>query len=48
MAVAHYLYTNAVQTKDKKIEVSNGRYTDILVRDGDVWKFIAWHGGDNQ
>ena len=48
MAVAHYLYTNAVQTKDKKVEVSNGRYTDILVRDGDTWKFISWHGGDNQ
>lgn len=48
MAVAHYLYSNAVQTKDKKVEVSNGRYTDILVRDGDGWKFISWHGGDNQ
>ena len=47
MAVAHYLYTNAVQTRDKKTETANGRYTDILVRDGNTWKFIAWYGGDN-
>lgn len=48
MAVAHYLYTNAVQSRDKKTEVSNGRYTDVLIRDADGWKFIAWHGGTNQ
>lgn len=47
MAVAHYMYTNAVQTRDKKTETANGRYTDVLIRDGDTWKFIAWHGGDN-
>jgi ketosteroid isomerase-like protein len=48
MAVVHYLYTNAVQTRDKKTEVSNGRYTDVLVRDGGAWKFISWHGGDDE
>jgi ketosteroid isomerase-like protein len=47
MAVAHYLYSNAVQTRDKKTAVSRGRYTDVLVRDADGWKFISWHGGDN-
>jgi len=46
-AVAHYMYTNAVETKDGETEVTNGRYTDILVRDDGVWKFIAWHGGDD-
>lgn len=46
-AVVHYLYTVAVQTKDRKTEVSNGRYTDILVRDGANWKFLSWHGGDD-
>jgi len=45
MAVVHYLYTNAVQTRDKKTNVSSGRYTDVLVRDGAAWKFISWHGG---
>ncbi len=48
MAVVHYLYTNAVQMRDKSTSVSNGRYTDILVRDGDAWKFISWHGGDDE
>ena len=45
-AVVHYLYTMAVQNRDKKVVVSNGRYTDVLVRDGAEWKFISWHGGD--
>ena len=47
MAVVHYLYTNAVQTKDKKTDISNGRYTDVLVRDDGAWKFISWHGGSD-
>ena len=47
MAVAHYLYTNAVENKEGETEVSNGRYTDILVRSDGEWKFIAWHGGDD-
>lgn len=48
MAVAHYLYTMAIQTKDKQTVTSNGRYTDILVRDGTSWKFISWHGGSDE
>ncbi|MDX1403756.1 MAG: nuclear transport factor 2 family protein [Woeseiaceae bacterium] len=47
MAVVHYLYTNAVRSKDKATQVRNGRYTDILVRDEGSWKFISWHGGDD-
>lgn len=47
MAVVHYLYTMAVQTKDRRTERSNGRFTDVLVRDGDTWKFISWHGGQS-
>lgn len=48
MAVAHYLYTNAVENKEGETEVTNGRYTDILVRVDGSWKFIAWHGGDDR
>ena len=48
MAVVHYLYTVAVQTRDKKTVTANGRYTDVLVRDGSDWKFISWHGGDER
>jgi len=49
-AVAHYLYTSATKNKNDggKIETSNGRYTDILVRSDDGgWMFIAWQGGDD-
>jgi hypothetical protein len=48
MAVAHYFYTSAYEDNDDEVEVSNGRYTDILVRTEDGWKFIAWHGGDDE
>lgn len=47
MAVAHYLYTIATENKDDKVKVANGRYTDILIRTDDGWRFIAWHGGDD-
>lgn len=48
VAVAHYLYSTAYETKDGDFERSNGRYTDILVRTDDGWKFLAWHGGDDE
>ena len=48
VAVAHYFYTSAYEDKDDEVEVSNGRYTDILVRTDDGWRFIAWHGGDDE
>ena len=47
VAVAHYLYTTAFESKDGETEISNGRYTDVLVRTEDGWKFVAWHGGDD-
>ena len=47
VAVAHYLYSSAYQTKDDDIERNNGRYTDVLIRTDDGWKFLAWHGGDD-
>ncbi len=48
VAVAHYLYSTAFKNKDDgEIEMSNGRYTDVLVRTEDGWKFVAWHGGDD-
>lgn len=47
-AVAHYLYSSAFKSVDGKISRSNGRYTDVLVRTADGWKFFAWHGGDDE
>jgi ketosteroid isomerase-like protein len=46
-AVAHYLYSSAYKLKDGKIEMNSGRYSDILIRTDDGWKFLAWHGGDD-
>lgn len=46
VAIAHYFYTTANEDKDGEVEVNNGRYTDVLVRTADGWKFLAWHGGD--
>ena len=48
VAVAHYLYSSASQSKDGDIEMSNGRYTDILIRTDDGWKFLSWHGGEDE
>jgi ketosteroid isomerase-like protein len=48
VAVAHYLYTVAVQERDKTTVVTNGRYSDVLVRDGTSWKFLSWNGGDDK
>jgi ketosteroid isomerase-like protein len=44
-AIAHYLYSSAFEDKKGEIETGNGRYTDILVRTEDGWKFLGWHGG---
>jgi ketosteroid isomerase-like protein len=45
VAVAHYLFTSARENKEGKFELENGRFTDILVKTDDGWKFLAWHGG---
>lgn len=46
-AIVHYLYSSAYEDKEGKVETSHGRYTDILVRTDDGWKFVGWHGGDD-
>ena len=48
VAVAHYLYSSAYESKDGEVEVNNGRYTDVLIRTDDGWRFVAWHGGDDE
>jgi hypothetical protein len=44
-AVAHYLYTSAMQARGEPVKTVNGRFTDVLVRTADGWKFLSWHGG---
>ena len=46
-AIAHYLYSSAYEDKKGDVETSHGRYTDVLVRTEDGWKFLGWHGGDD-
>lgn len=48
IAIAHYLYSSAFEDKEGEVEVTNGRYTDVLVKSENGWKFIAWHGGDDE
>ena len=47
VAIAHYLYTSAYKNKDGEVEMNNGRYSDVLVRTDDGWKFLTWHGGSD-
>lgn len=44
-AIAHYYYVLLNESYDKKIEREIGRWTDILIKEGDKWLFIAWQGG---
>ena len=46
-AIAHYLYSSAIQPRGQDVESVSGRFTDVLVRSTDGWKFLAWHGGDD-
>ena len=47
MAFAHYFYEAVSENKDGKRNNTDGRWTDILVRDGKAWKFIGWQGGEH-
>ena len=47
LAVAHYLYSTAFKAKDGEVKMHNGRYTDVLIRTENGWKFVAWHGGND-
>ncbi len=46
-AIAHYLYSSAYRSKDGEVETNHGRYTDILIRTDDGWRFVGWHGGED-
>ena len=44
-AVAHYLFSRMTTNKDGKSEWIEGRWTDIMVKQGGSWKLIADAGG---
>ncbi len=45
-AVAHYYYTLGNESMSGERQVVQGRCTDVLIREGGRWQFIAWHCGD--
>ena len=45
-AVAHYYYSTGDKNKEGKHKTTHGRCSDILVKEGDSWKFVAWHCSD--
>ena len=45
-AVAHYYTSTASEDRDGKHTTTHGRCTDVMAKDGNTWKFIAWHCGD--
>ena len=47
IAVVQYRYSVARENYKKERETSTGRYTDVLVKEGGRWLFIAWSGGDD-
>ncbi len=47
IAVAQYRYSVARENYKKERETVTGRYTDVLIKDGGRWLFIAWAGGDD-
>ena len=46
IAYAHYLYTRVVKDVEGKQKREAGRWTDILMKDGNKWVMIADHGGE--
>jgi len=47
VAVVQYNYMIARENYKKEHETVTGHYTDILMKDGKNWMFIAWAGGDD-
>lgn len=47
VAVVQYRYSIARENYKKERETVTGRYTDVLVKEGGRWLFIAWAGGDD-
>lgn len=45
VAIVHYYYSQIVKDADGKEKGSSGRWTDILMKQGDKWVMIGDHGG---
>lgn len=47
VAVVNYRYQIARESYKKERDTVFGRYTDVFLKDGGRWQFIAWTGGDD-
>jgi Domain of unknown function (DUF4440) len=47
VAVVQYYYMMARENYKKERETITGHYTDVLIKEGGSWLFIAWAGGDD-
>ena len=47
VAVVQYYYIIARENYKKERETVTGHYTDVLVKEGGRWLFVAWAGGDD-
>jgi ketosteroid isomerase-like protein len=45
VAFVHYYYTSLFKDVEGKEKTSRGRWTDILMKQGDKWVMIGDHGG---
>lgn len=45
IAIVHYYYSNVVKDAEGKEKNVSGRWTDILMKQGDKWVMIGDHGG---
>lgn len=46
-AIVHYYYSELSKNADGKNEMEQGRWTDILKKDGNRWLLIGDHGGES-
>jgi hypothetical protein len=47
IAVMQYTYRSATENSKKEHKYSNGRWTDVLIKENGTWKFITWAGGSD-
>lgn len=45
VAIVHYYWSQVTQASGDKEKESSGRWTDILMKQGDKWVLIGDHGG---
>ena len=48
VAFVHYYYAMAKEAKDGKKSSESGRWTDILMKQGNKWVMIGDHGGSDK